>query len=58
MTRTYYCIKSFFIFERGACFYCFAVVGNKYYFSTYDNPFGVNQVIITKESVDENFKTM
>ena len=57
MSKTYYCVKSFFIFERGARYYCFAVVENKYYFLTYNNPFGVNEVILSKDSVDENFKT-
>ena len=58
MSKTYYCIKSFFIFERGASYYCFAVVEGKYYFLTYDNPFGVNEVILTKECVMDNFTVL
>ena len=56
MSKVYYCIKNFYLFKKGANYYCFAVVGDKYYFSVPNDIFQVTEIILNKKAVDENFE--
>ena len=56
MSKTYYCIKSFSVFEEGAQYYCFAKKGSKYYFSVPYNFYGFDQIILERDTVKKYFK--
>lgn len=56
MSKVYYCIKNFYLFKKGASYYCFAIVGDKYYFSIHNEVFQVTEIILNKKAVDENFE--
>ena len=58
MAKTYYCIKSFSVFEQGAQYYCFAVKGSKHYFCVPYNFYGFDQIILDKNTVKKYFKIL
>ena len=50
------CLKSFFIFEEGLSYYCFAAEGDDLFIWHAEGYCGVNQIRIKRSSIGEYFK--